>query len=102
MVISNNAPTFAFMASKKPDIKLRIRKDRLDLLKDMHEVLNERIAAVDGKRISFNRFVEDMIEGFLVSKAGLELCDAVDEKRKVRSDGWKAERTENAMSEEDF
>jgi hypothetical protein len=89
--ISKSSRTFVFMSSKKPEIRIRLRRDRLDLLKDMYEIVNRRNEDSGGKRISFNRFMEDMIESFLVSAGGQELCDAVDELRKERSDSWKRE-----------
>lgn len=90
------------MSTAKPMMRIRIRQDRLDLLKEMHGILNERLEQGGGKPISFNRFMEDMVESFLVSKGGIELCEAVQEKRLEKSNKWKGEKKGNAPKIEEW
>ena len=90
------------MASKKPSMYLRIRKDRMDLLKEMNGELNKRSVEAGGKEKSFNRFMEEIVERFLVSDYGQRLCGIIDDKRKVESDNWKLRRKENAPSEDSY
>lgn len=90
------------MSSAKPRIHLRMRQDRFDLLKEMNEILNERLVSGGGQPISFNRFMEDMVESFLVSKGGMELCEAVQEKRLEKSNEWKEMKKGNAPKIEEW
>jgi hypothetical protein len=84
------------MGCKKLRIHLRIRQDRADLMKEMNDELNRRALASGGKAISFNSFVEDIMERFIYSKRGQELCELVDSKREVVSNGWKDKKRKKA------
>ena len=71
----------------------------MDLLKEMHGLLNKRSVEAGGKEQSFNGFMEDIVERFLISDYGQRLCTTVDrfrdkivndrnEKQKEASKKW--------------
>ena len=86
------------MANAKPKMYIRLRKDRLDLLKAMYKEVNIRRESTGGKPISFNAFMEDIIERFVYTDYGQVLCGMVDGRRKIESDGWKERKRRAAMS----
>ncbi len=90
------------MPSKKPHFNLRLRKDRLDLLKAIHRAKYASVESVGGKVPSFNAFMEEVVELYLSSERGQLMCDVVD--RMVESERKRRikEKINSSMDEENF
>lgn len=90
------------MASKKQSVHVRLRNDRLELLKDIHTIQSDSLYDMGCKVPSFNSFIEGILDGYLASDAGQRMCDLVDERNRLDRERRIREKLNGAMREEDF